>query len=541
MKFKSDKNIWLTGFMATGKSRVGAEIAQKLKRPLIDTDKLIEQRVGMSVADFFDAKGEVEFRKTELAVIRELCQNTNQVISLGGGSLTIPGVAQQIHANGILVALYATPETLSERIGRKDTRPLMANLSPEERLKKIETMLLERAPYYAEADFRMESSEDIKVHRVAAHVLATLQVWAHKAMEVRTSSGERYPIFIGYDWLDDFDILLHSLELAQTHSFLLVSDKNVANKQKKLLKHLKARAKHCPVFTFIPGENQKNLKSLNKLYTYMLKRGFTRKSCLLQFSGGVVGDMAGFGAATYQRGIPFIQIPTTLLSMVDSSVGGKIAVNHPAGKNMIGAFYQPRAVLIDLKVLETLDDAEYIAGLAEIVKYGIIYDKEFFDYLESHAEALMQRSTEHLQHIVRRSCEIKADVVSQDEKEQGLRAILNYGHTFGHAIEKMTNYERFSHGMAVGIGMRVAGRVATLLGKWSAAEEERQNVLLDRFSIPRSFVVDPQVAWNAMGVDKKNDSENRVYILPTSIGKVEKVLNVPQDIINQAWESINGE
>jgi 3-dehydroquinate synthetase len=231
-------------------------------------------------------------------------------------------------------------------------------------------------------------------------------------------------------------------------------------------------------------------------------------------------------------------MPTTLLSMVDSSVGGKVAVNHPLGKNMLGAFYQPKAVVCDLQVLDTLPEQEYIAGLCEVVKYGVIYDSDFFAWLEEHAELLKNRDKESLRHIVTRSCEIKAEVVGIDEKETGLRAILNYGHTFGHAIEKLTGYSVFTHGIAVGLGMRVAARLSTLTGRWTAAEEERQNRLLDAFGVPQQFAVDAEAAWEAMGVDKKVEKGERNYILPLAIGKVEKTSAVQASEVAAAWAAI---
>lgn len=248
--------------------------------------------------------------------------------------------------------------------------------------------------------------------------------------------------------------------------------------------------------------------------------------------------MAGYGAASYQRGIPFVQIPTTLLSMVDSSVGGKVAVNHSLGKNMIGAFYQPKAVLINLEVLNTLEPIEYLAGLAEVIKYGVIWDQDFFTYLEDHTEALKARDMTVLKTVVTRCCEIKAEVVSQDEREQGIRAILNYGHTFGHAIEKLTNYETFSHGIAVSLGMRVAGHLAAELGMWSHTENDRQTRLLDSLDFPKYFDVNVEQAWEAMGIDKKVEQGKRIYILPETMGKVSKVTNASIEQIEAAWKVI---
>lgn len=532
------KTVYFTGFMASGKSRIGRAIAERLHAPLIDTDALIVERQGKSISEIFETQGEVAFRKMELDVIQEIAADPKpKVVALGGGTLTQASVVSLIRKTGLIVRLWATPEVLSERIGRKDTRPLMAGLSPEERLAKIKTMLAEREPRYALADFSVESTNDSE-EKVISAVLRGLQFWENRAVYVEPSGGSHYPIFIGHKLIPHFSTLLNGLRLMPKDSFLAVTDTTIAKAQSRSLGMLKHEAGDCPAFKFRAGEIFKNLNSLNQLFTFMLRRRYSRKSCLLQLSGGVVGDMAGFAAATYQRGIDFIQIPTTLLSMVDSSVGGKVAVNHPEGKNMIGAFYQPKAVVCDLDTLSTLPDTEYLAGLAEVIKYGVIYDAEFFKYLEENVQKILARDSEAMKHIVRRSCEIKAEVVGIDEKEMGLRAILNYGHTFGHAIENLHHYE-FSHGIGVSLGMRVAGRLACMLGMISKEEENRQTALLDAYGFPKTVDgVNVNAAWDSMGVDKKVEKNKRVYILPTKIGEVKKVANVEEALVKEAWKAI---
>ncbi len=525
--------------MASGKSRTGRAMADRLGRPLIDTDAVIVERAGKSINEIFEQDGEAAFRKMEREVIAEIAKDENpKVVSLGGGALNQPENIKAIRESGVLVRLWAKPEVLSERIGRKNTRPLLANLNDKERLAKIKVMLKEREKNYAQADFSVESTNDPNDGHIVERIMHMLQFWKSHALDVCPSSGGRYPIFIGKNITPDAACLLEGLRLSPGHDFLICTDTTIAKAQNEVLQELRGQAGRCPIFKFQAGERNKTLHNLNQLYSFMLHRGYTRKSCLLQFSGGVVGDMAGFGAATYQRGIPFIQFPTTLLSMVDSSVGGKVAVNHPEGKNMIGAFYQPNAVVCDLSVLKTLPENEYLAGLAEIVKYGVIYDEEFFAYMEQNVDAIKNHDYNVLRHLIFRSCEIKAEVVGIDEKEAGLRAILNYGHTFGHAIEKITGYEKFSHGIAVSLGMRVAARAAVLLGKLDAAAEARQNALLDTLGFPKTFNVDTDAAWNAMAIDKKAEKGARVYILPTKIGEVQKVVNVDKEIISKSWETI---
>ena len=536
-------NIYFTGFMASGKTRIGKLLAEHLKRDYMDSDALIVKRAGKSIAEIFEQDGEAKFRELEKEAIREISQKKKTVVSLGGGAITQSENVHTVKNSGILVCMRADPEVLCERIGRSNSRPLMAGLEPEARLEKIKTMITEREKFYSLADFNIESNESPPEERVLPLILEALKLWEHLAARVELSSGECYPIFIGKNILKHINILLKTLKLLPQNDMLVCTDSNIAKKQKENLKMLCKKAGESKSFIFPAGENSKQLEVLNRLWTFMLKHRYSRKTCLLQFSGGVVGDMAGFAAATYQRGISFVQIPTSLLAMVDSSVGGKVAINHPEGKNMLGAFYQPKGVMCDLAVLKTLPKEEFRAGLAEIVKYGIIYDCDFFEWLEKNASAILAKEIAALRHVVKRSCEIKAAVVGIDEHELGLRAILNYGHTFGHAIEKLTDYNKFSHGLAVGLGMRVAGRLSVITGRWSEKDESRQNELLNKFRIPRTLKeckveLSLKSLWSAMGADKKTDKKTRFYILPLRIGEVEKTSEPTREQVLEAFEAV---
>jgi len=536
-------NIYFTGFMASGKTRIGKLLASHLKRHYVDSDAYIADRAKKSITEIFEQDGEAKFRELEKEAIREISKKKNVVVSLGGGAITQSENVHVIRDSGILICMRAEPEILCERIGRNNSRPLMAGLEPEERLEKINSMLADREKYYALADFRIDSNEGPPEERVLPQIMEALKLWEHLVARVELSSGACYPIFIGKNILKHVQVLLKKLKLFPQNEILVCTDSNIAKKQNDNLKMLRKKTGDSKSFVFPAGENSKQLEVLNRLWTFMLKNRYSRKSCLLQFSGGVVGDMAGFAAATYQRGISFVQIPTSLLAMVDSSVGGKVAINHTEGKNMIGAFYQPKAVMCDLAVLKTLPKEEFRAGLAEIVKYGIIYDAEFFQWLEKNANAIIEKDFAALKYIVKRSCEIKSAVVGEDEFELGLRAILNYGHTFGHAIEKITDYKKFSHGIAVGLGMRVAGRLSTITGRWSAEEENRQNELLTKFRIPKTLTqckVECQLkaVWNAMASDKKADKKTRFYILPLKIGVVEKTSAPTKEQVLEAFKAV---
>lgn len=272
------------------------------------------------------------------------------------------------------------------------------------------------------------------------------------------------------------------------------------------------------------GEEHKNWQTLQKIFDALLEQGCDRKTVLFALGGGVVGDMTGFAAASYMRGVPFVQVPTTLLAQVDSSVGGKTAINHPLGKNMIGAFYQPQLVVCDLDVLDTLPAREFSAGLAEVIKYGPIADMEFMDWLESNIDALMARDRTALAHAVRRSCEIKAWVVGQDERESGLRAILNFGHTFGHAIEAGMGYGAWLHGEGVGAGMVMAAELSHRLGLVDAAFVQRLTALIVRAGLPvRGAILD--ASDNAgrylqlMRVDKKAEGGEIRFVVIDGPGR----------------------
>lgn len=290
------------------------------------------------------------------------------------------------------------------------------------------------------------------------------------------------------------------------------------------------------------GERYKNLNSIQKLYDTALENRLERSSTIVALGGGVIGDMAGFAAATWLRGINVVQVPTTLLAMVDSAIGGKTGVNHPQGKNLIGAFHQPRLVLIDPDVLKTLPMREFRAGMAEVIKYGVIWDAELFAQMEAskHLNQLRYVKPELIDAILTRSCQAKADVVGKDEKEAGLRAILNYGHTIGHAVESLTGYRVVNHGEAVGIGMVAAGQIAVELGMWQKEDTERQNALIQKAGLPTQLPsgLDIEAIVDALQLDKKVKAGKVRFVLPTQIGVVTVTDEVPADTIRQVLQGM---
>ena len=352
----------------------------------------------------------------------------------------------------------------------------------------------------------------------------------NEKIEVSLPGERSYPILLGNGLLGGPDLL----DPYTGTQALIVSNAAVASLYLDKVRRSLVGVDKVDVVEIGDGETFKTLDTYAAILDTLVEHRHHRSTTVIALGGGVVGDVAGFAAATYQRGVGLVQIPTTLLALVDSSVGGKTAVNHPAGKNLIGAFYQPRAVVADVGVLETLPDREYRAGLAEVIKYGVIADAAFFDWLESHIDDLMGRDPACLVQAVRRSCEIKADVVADDEREQGRRMILNFGHTFGHAIEGVTNYERYLHGEAVAIGMVMAMDLSVRLGRSDARQAERVHGLIERSGLDSMTEVDDEKVFDAMGMDKKVTDGRLRLIVCDGIGHVSVTSDVPEQAIRRA-------
>lgn len=341
-------------------------------------------------------------------------------------------------------------------------------------------------------------------------------------MAVRVELGDRsYDILIGADILSNIGERI--LYFNFSPKVVIISNPTVFNLYGELVsKSLKKVGYDISEILIPDGEEYKDYYWAYHILTELLKRGIDRNSCLIALGGGVIGDITGFVASIYMRGIHFIQVPTTLLSQVDSSVGGKTGVNHPAGKNMIGTFYQPRGVYIDTNTLKTLPMRELASGISEVIKYAVIWDAELFEFMEKNINDIVKISPAHLNHIIVRSCEIKAKVVSEDEKESGLRAILNYGHTIGHAIETETDYRQFLHGEAIAIGMCIEARLSEALGLLDKEEILRIKLIIDSFGLPSELPKDIKIGKliKHIKLDKKMDAGQIKFILPLRIGKV---------------------
>jgi len=354
--------------------------------------------------------------------------------------------------------------------------------------------------------------------------------------KIRVELGERsYTIATGSGILKDIGKSLERFDFSKKAA--IVSNPTVYDLYGKTLASSLLASGFEIIEIILPdGEEYKNLSSVERIYEQLLKLRFDRKSVLIALGGGVIGDITGYAASTYMRGIDFIQVPTTLLAQVDSSVGGKTGVNHALGKNMIGTFWQPRLVWADISTLHTLSRRNFLSGIAEIVKYGIIWDSAFFDFLEKKRETLLSLNPDDIIHVIRRSCEIKADIVSRDERESGLRAILNFGHTIGHAIETATGYATYLHGEAIAIGMHVEAILAHETGLIGSDEVSRIQHLLKTFGLPTEIPagIDLAALFEAMKLDKKAVSGDLKFILPEQIGKVRIQGNISEKIVRQA-------
>jgi 3-dehydroquinate synthase len=341
-----------------------------------------------------------------------------------------------------------------------------------------------------------------------------------KKIKVKLGAGRDYNIFIG---AEDLFSLKEVKDFFQEYNKIMIvsNDTIYPLYSDKLLAWFQIINKDASACILQDGEEYKTLESVKKIYDACLEEELDRKSLIVAFGGGVVGDIAGFAASTYMRGIDYVQIPTTLLAQVDSSVGGKTGVNHPKCKNMIGAFYQPKMVLANIDTLDTLDDREFKAGLGEIIKYGMILDKGFFKFLDKNMDNILAKDKDLIEEIIYKSCLYKANIVQKDEKEAGIRAILNYGHTIGHAVESVTEYKKYLHGEAIAIGMVYASKLAEQEGLINESVTEAQISLFEKIGLPVSIKdIDVDKIINIIKTDKKFVSGTPCFILPKGIGKV---------------------
>ena len=536
-----NQNIFLVGLMGAGKTTIGRLLARKLNMRFVDTDHEIEARTGATIPWIFEIEGEASFRRREADMIRELTGQHGIVLATGGGAVLDPANRALLAERGTVVYLRAGINSILQRTAHDKNRPLLQTADPRA---KLEELTAQREPLYREVAHLVIDTgrpnvqsmvntildQIAAMHAARARARPASSMNEQKRIKLDVSLGSRsYPIVIGRGVLDDAELLQRHIKGGKA---AIVTNTTVAPLYlERVAAPLRAAGREVVEIVLPDGEEFKNFESLNLIYDALLAHKCDRKTTLVALGGGVIGDMTGFAAATYMRGVPFVQLPTTLLAQVDSSVGGKTGINHPRGKNMIGAFYQPQAVLADTATLDTLPSRELSAGLAEVIKHGAILDAAFFDWIEQNIGALVARDEDALAHAVARSCEIKADVVRKDEREGGLRAVLNFGHTFGHAIEAGMGYGNWLHGEAVGCGMVMAADLSQRLGYIDAQAVERVRALALAAGLP---VVAPDLGagrWiELMEVDKKNEGGAIKFILLKPLG-APLIASVPQEAL----------
>ena len=533
MNNRTGNNIILIGFSTTGKSVVGREVARQLGWELVDTDEEIVRLSGKSIAQIFAEDGEEYFRRMERQVLAKACKKEEKtVIVTGGGVILDPENRELMKKRGMIVCLEATPETIYQRL-LKDTaasgplRPLLAVADPLQRIHQLKEY---RQPYYAIADWTVHT-DNLTLDEVFREVMRSWYYWnrAHQdytprrqkddlACEVVTAT-EYYPIFIGWGLLYNLADKVNQAGLSGT--IYLISDETVSFIYgTRVTKSLQNAGFVVNSFVVPPGEATKTLDTATRIYDWLVEHRAERRDVIVALGGGMVGDLAGFVAATYLRGLALVQVPTTLVAMVDAAIGGKTAVNHPQAKNIIGAFYQPRLVIADVETLSTLSRRELVSGWAEVAKHGLILDKEYFEFLENNADRLRGLEPEITTEAIKRSVAIKAKIVGEDEKERGRRTLLNYGHTVAHGLEAATNYERFLHGEAVAIGMMGAAMLSHQMGLLEREVVERQRALLEGFGLPTTYSgVDLETVLKTMELDKKVEEKLVRWVLLTEIGQ----------------------
>jgi 3-dehydroquinate synthase len=538
-------NVILIGMMGSGKTTVGRLLAKQLGKTFIDSDEEIQRRTGVTIPHIFDVEGEVGFRQRESAVLEDLAERSDLVLATGGGAILSPHNRSVLKASGAVVYLKSNVHDLWQRTRHDTNRPLLQTADPRG---KLQELFEQRDPLYAEiADIVMQTGKQsvhvllIRLQQRLQEMSARSNVGDDKSMKtLSVGLAERsYPIHIGNDLLNKPELLLPYLPRKRA---VVVTNTTVAPLYLGRLTEVLAKHQIQVESIILPdGEQYKNNESMNVIYDALLRSRCERSTPIIALGGGVVGDMTGFAAASYLRGVPFIQIPTTLLSQVDSSVGGKTGINHPLGKNMIGAFYQPLVVLADVTTLDTLSDKELRAGIAEVIKYGLIRDLPFLEWLEANIEKLISRDKAALQYAIARSCQNKAEVVAADERESGERALLNLGHTFGHAIENGMGYGVWLHGEAVATGTIMATDLSHRLGWLSAEEVARVRKLFERAGLP---TVGPKLGaekyMQLMGMDKKVADGKIRFVLLKSLGNAVMTGDVEQAMLEQTLEACSG-
>jgi len=532
-------SIVLVGLMGAGKTTVGRRLAQRLELPFVDADAEIERAAGCTIAELFTRHGEAEFRRGEKRVIGRLLSGRPMVLATGGGAFMDPTTRALIRDRARSVWLRCPLQTLQRRVLGKTHRPLLNDADP---IAALSRLMAVRYPIYAEADIIVDSDDD-SVDSATSRVIEALANTTLPRRLPVTLANAAYDVVIGQNLIRRAGALLAPV-LPQKRVAIVTDATVAAIHLDPLLASLHETGIEASHFVVPAGEDSKSLARFGTLIEAMLETGLERRTTLIALGGGVVGDLGGFVAASIMRGLPFVQIPTTLLSQVDSSVGGKTGINSRAGKNLIGAFHQPIAVLADISALETLPKREIKAGYAEIVKAGLIADPGFYNWCERNAAALISGDSAVQIEAVERACTFKAGVVTDDEREEkgtDGRALLNLGHTFAHALEAEMGFDgRLLHGEAVSIGLRLAFELSVRLGYCPPEDLQRVSQHLEDLEMPdRIGWLNQRLSASAlirnMQRDKKMRDGKLAFVLVRGIGKAFTCRDVPIDTVRDLF------
>ena len=529
------RSIVLVGLMGAGKTSIGRRLAARLGLVFRDADAEIELAAGCTIAELFDRYGEADFRAGERRVIRRLLSGDPLVLATGGGAVMDAETRATIRADSVSVWLRVPLATLVRRVSGRANRPLLAGGDPAQLLAEL---MARRHPIYAEADLVVDAGDE-HPDRTTAHVLAALEAFRRPRRLQVSLSQSNYEVLVGENLIDRAGALLAPV-LPQKRVAVVTDTTVAALHLPALLASLAKTGIRTHTVVVPPGEASKSLAGYTQVVDGLLDWGVERGTTVLALGGGVVGDLAWFAAATTLRGLPFVQVPTTLLSQVDSSVGGKTGINTAHGKNLIGAFHQPRMVLADTGVLGTLPERELRAGYAEVAKAGLIGDAPFFAWLEQHGPAVAAGDRAMQAEAVMRACAFKAGVVGDDEREErasGGRALLNLGHTFAHALEAEVGYGgALLHGEAVAIGLGLAFRLSVRLGHCPASDATRVEAHLAAMGLPSDLrVLNRRFSAGRLVEQMRRDKKMRDgalhFVLVRGVGEAFTSADVPTDTV----------
>ena len=540
------RHVFLVGLSGSGKSTVGRILAQRLGRPLLDIDALIENEYGARIPGIISRHGEGYFRALESDILARAAQQRDPaIIATGGGIIIRPENRALMAEMGVRVFMQIEPQAALERLQNQHAREIALGLTPELRpmisgpdpLANLQALLTIREAWYKEAELTCVALGK-SAEQVAQEIIIMLTNFENQNTPAPIT--RHVHIDAGYDAVVDWGgikrLPKYLTDLQLPPRVFLITDSNIRTVYAEpVIQNLQASGFEPHIYSIPAGEASKSQQQVNALYDWLLENRAERREAIIALGGGVVGDLVGFVAATYLRGVPLIQVPTSLLAQVDAAIGGKTGINHPKGKNLIGAFYHPRLMLADPSTLLTLPERSRTEGWAEVVKYGIILDAELFDLLEANANALRTFSPPPIAllcQIIARCIDLKVSVIEEDEREQGRRAILNYGHTVGHALENASGYGEWLHGEAVSLGMVVAASIAQEAGMFTANDAVRQNHLLAALGLPVEYrgSVQAQDILLTMQLDKKVVGKRVRWIMPTRIGEA-VVIPMPDDLV----------